>query len=311
MAKEILEIRTLNVLVKLINQEIENGVAAVQQYTDSTKVVTYWKIGYYIKVHLDYKRNAAQYGAAFFPELAKELGLGVRTLYQALQFYESYPKILNEPRAECFWTHYKLLLRIKDLEVREIYYQKVLEKGLSSVQLEQMLKKAGLINARITSKEGILEENRGKLCISRLKVLVPGDSLHIDHGFHIYSALPAGKVVFSADDFVELSERRGEYSVEKVLDSNPKDLNNYLAYVKQYVDGDTLWVNIALGFGLVTCQKVRLRGINAPDIISELGVKAADFIRNRLAKCEFILLKSYWWDKFSRYLVNPNVVLKL
>jgi len=94
MAKEILQIRTLNVLVTLINAEIEKGVAAVQRYADSTKVVTYWKIGQYIKIHLDYKRNTAHYGESFFLQLAKELGLGVRSLYRALQFYESYPHSL-------------------------------------------------------------------------------------------------------------------------------------------------------------------------------------------------------------------------
>jgi len=47
-----------------------------------------------------------------------------------------------------------------------------------------------------------------------------------------------------------------------------------------------------------------LRGINAKNINSEDGNKAKSFIESKLSACEFIIVKTYWRDKYSRYLAD-------
>ena len=78
----------------------------------------------------------------------------------------------------------------------------------------------------------------------------------------------------------------------------------YVAVVKEIIDGDTLWVNIDLGFSTFICQKLRLRGINAEAPETEIGRKARSFIVSRLGACGFIIIKTYWRDKFDRYLTD-------
>jgi len=59
-----------------------------------------------------------------------------------------------------------------------------------------------------------------------------------------------------------------------------------------------------LGFDTWTCQKVRLRRINAPHLETGAGKKVRDFIAARLEKCEYVVLKTYWRDKYNRYLAD-------
>ena len=63
-------------------------------------------------------------------------------------------------------------------------------------------------------------------------------------------------------------------------------------------------MNIDLGFNNWTSQKLRLRNINAPDINTPEGIKVKDYISSRLKSCEFVIVKTHYRDKFTRYLVD-------
>ena len=52
----------------------------------------------------------------------------------------------------------------------------------------------------------------------------------------------------------------------------------YAGIVEHVVDGDTLWVDIECGFGIWTEQKLRLRGIDAPEMDTAEGREAKDFV---------------------------------
>lgn len=60
----------------------------------------------------------------------------------------------------------------------------------------------------------------------------------------------------------------------------------YSAYVKSVYDGDTITVDIDLGFRVILHdQKIRLLGIDAPEVRGEErpeGLKARDFLRNMI-----------------------------
>jgi endonuclease YncB( thermonuclease family) len=65
-------------------------------------------------------------------------------------------------------------------------------------------------------------------------------------------------------------------------------------------------VLIDLGFDLFIQQKLRLRGIDCPEIDTEEGVKAKKFVQARLNSCDFIVIKTYkdTFDKYDRYLAD-------
>jgi micrococcal nuclease len=53
----------------------------------------------------------------------------------------------------------------------------------------------------------------------------------------------------------------------------------YQATVDKVVDGDTLDLQVDLGFGVFTRQRVRLLGINAPEHNTDDGKKAIAFVQ--------------------------------
>jgi len=78
----------------------------------------------------------------------------------------------------------------------------------------------------------------------------------------------------------------------------------YKAQVLDIIDGDTIWLMINLGFGAFHRRKVRFRGINTAPVETEEGVRAKDFVISQLTPCKFIAVKTYWRDKYDRYLVD-------
>jgi endonuclease YncB( thermonuclease family) len=81
-------------------------------------------------------------------------------------------------------------------------------------------------------------------------------------------------------------------------------LFTYAAEVEKVVDGDTLRVIVDLGFGIKTRQYLRLRGLNCPEMDTEEGKKAAEFVRSRIRVTSEIILTSSRSDKYDRYLAD-------
>ena len=77
----------------------------------------------------------------------------------------------------------------------------------------------------------------------------------------------------------------------------------YRAYVRKIYDGDTITVDIDLGFGVVLHnQKIRLLRINAPEIRGEQrekGLVSRDALRNRISN-KWIRIKTER-DKKGKY----------
>ncbi len=77
----------------------------------------------------------------------------------------------------------------------------------------------------------------------------------------------------------------------------------YKAYVKKVYDGDTITVDIDLGFGvMLKSQKIRLFGINTPEIRGKSradGLKSRDALREKIAD-KWIIIKTKR-DKKGKY----------
>jgi len=65
-----------------------------------------------------------------------------------------------------------------------------------------------------------------------------------------------------------------------------------------------LRVIVDLGFGFKTRQYLRLRGLDCPEINTDEGKKAADFVRSRIKQADEIALTSSKSDKYDRYLAD-------
>jgi endonuclease YncB( thermonuclease family) len=73
----------------------------------------------------------------------------------------------------------------------------------------------------------------------------------------------------------------------------------YPAQVDRVYDGDTFWANVDLGFGLILHVKVRLYGINAPELHAPGGPQSRDYLIALLAKSSNIHISSVGWDNYG------------
>jgi len=78
--------------------------------------------------------------------------------------------------------------------------------------------------------------------------------------------------------------------------------------VKRVIDGDTVDLEIDLGFNIVITQRVRLKGINAPETrtldLAEkaLGNKAKTWLTEQLGTFSSLIIETTREDKYGRVL---------
>jgi micrococcal nuclease len=84
----------------------------------------------------------------------------------------------------------------------------------------------------------------------------------------------------------------------------------YKAYVRSIYDGDTIRVNIDLGFGVILVdQSIRLLGLDTPEIKGEerpQGLISRNFVTERIPVGSYITITTVKdrKEKFGRYLAT-------
>ena len=73
----------------------------------------------------------------------------------------------------------------------------------------------------------------------------------------------------------------------------------YRGVVDYVQDGDTVYCKLDLGFDITVYARVRLFGINAPEISTDAGKEARAFARQTLPVGKEVLVTSYGWDKYG------------
>ena len=77
----------------------------------------------------------------------------------------------------------------------------------------------------------------------------------------------------------------------------------YKAQVKSVIDADTIDVLIDLGFGVHTMQRLRLYGIDAPEMKTEAGKIAKEYVKSVLLGADasmFVYVRTFK-DKKDKY----------
>ena len=74
---------------------------------------------------------------------------------------------------------------------------------------------------------------------------------------------------------------------------------------KPIYDGDTVWLEVDLGFGLKFTENFRLLGINAPELRTPTGPAARDYLR-ALVEGQALVVKTSKdkKEKYGRYLAT-------
>ncbi|MEA2602065.1 MAG: hypothetical protein QOF89_3057 [Acidobacteriota bacterium] len=161
--------RLLGQLRTLIHKARQQALRAV----DAVQVRTHWEVGRHIVEFEQRGASRAQYGTKLLSRLAERLtaefgrGFDERNLRHMRAFFLGFP-IWNAVRSELSWTHYRLLLRVEDPQVRQWYMREAAGQNWSSRALERQI--GTLYYERLlTSKErrSVREE-----AVQRLEALV-------------------------------------------------------------------------------------------------------------------------------------------
>ena len=152
-----------------------------------------------------------------------------------------------------------------------------------------------------------LQAKRGRLFTYRLIEAPSGRGLRLDLGFGILLKRPLDRIDKPLEgSLVEVVRRPGDgepvFRLRTIHDR--RAFYSYRAYVERVIDGDTLWLDVDCGFQVWTRQKVRLRGIDTPELLTKEGQEAKAFVASALSENTSVAITTTKPDKYDRYLAD-------
>ena len=203
------------------------------------------------------------------------------------------------------WAHYRTLIQVADKTQRKALAAEAASNGWTSRQLEERVRPVTLLNDVLAAKSKEpkpgrppkpLAPKRGTIGVYR--ITSDGDSL--DLGFTSYLELTNDEGTgLKAGSLVRL-ESNG--NITKAEDAKISDLYTYRAEVLRVVDGDTLWMKINLSARHWLKEKLRLRGLDCPEMDTAEGKAAKQFVEALVTQARIITITTTKPDKYDRYL---------
>lgn len=134
----------INKLYNTITQIIEEARKTIYRTANFTMVQAYWNIGRAIVEEEQNGKERAEYGQEVITQLALKLtqkhgrGFTETNLKYMRQFYQLFEKS-HALRDELSWTHYRLLLKVKNDQARQFYMQETIDCNWSTRSLERQI----------------------------------------------------------------------------------------------------------------------------------------------------------------------------
>ena len=128
------------------------------------------------------------------------------------------------------------------------------------------------------------------------------ERLLLDLGMGAQHALvPNAQTGLEPGDVVKTNRNGGLYEVE------PGDSGNLYTFkvaVTRVVDGDTFWARVDYGFRFYQPWKVRLRGVDAPELPTDAGEHAKVWVEERLSDVPFVVMTTTKVGMYGRYIAD-------
>lgn len=284
-------------LIADITRLYQNARLALAQF--------YWETGRLI-VELEQEGSVrAPYGKGLLRRLSADLsrqlgpGFSVRNLRRMRGIY-----LANQKRptsAELTWSRQVELLTVKNTSLRRRLEKKARHEGLTTRQIRALVKNELRSSHRPlvdSARRQLLEPLKGKIGIYR--ILKIKNKLQWDRGFESYQELsPALSRRLRAGDFVRLAE---DGVLQKLPRGREADLYTYDAELLRAIDGDTLWMRLWLARFDWRKEKLRLRGIDAPELATPEGQAARRLVESLFKEAVSVTVRTTRPDKYHRYL---------
>ncbi len=272
-------------------------------------VQAHWEIGRTIvEIEQDGASRAA-YGSGLLAQLSFDLsrergqGFSSTNLKRFRQFYLLNPK--GAPAHLLTWAHHVELLSVHDTKKRLALEKRAQEEELLRHELRGLIRKVQEKEKSLRPRSvnvTPLVPKRGPLHVYQIRCGADigwpdPDVLVLDHGFRFYKTLsPAESKSFKAGDIVEVCGQTLRKTTRVAMPSF-----TYTAYLQKVIDGDTFWAAIDADRGQITRQKLRLRGIDCPELNTPEGKAAKKFVESVLAGVASLTIFSYKNDNHDRF----------
>ena len=301
-----------------LRKQVHSTLLLGQQKIEQAKVQTYWRTGRLIQEHIRrHGSHSDHYGEQVVRKLAGDLKVQPRLLWRCVQFSEAFEIVSGRTLSSyphLTWTHYRELMTLPDENLRLDFMRRAEKSEWTAQELAQKIQREVRANGDVLKTAGALPApkklipKRGQLYTYRLiapeTIHAAEPGLWLDLGFQIRRRLPkSAKGPYREGQIVESRKTDAGCAVER-SERGEKDLYTYEAAVERVVDGDTLLVEVDLGFDTRVREYLRLRGIDAPELATPEGYKARAFVERELRKAPGIILRSYRAEKYGRYLAD-------
>lgn len=291
-----------------LRKKVEETLLLGQRKIEQAKVQIYWQTGKLIQQHLArYKTRSDRYGEQVIAQLSEDLDVSRDVLWRCLKFAESFKIVVAPPQSSLSWTHFTKLITVHDEQTRLSLLRRAEKSHWTSDELarkiDQEVKEHRSIGNGKSARS--VQPSSPKLIPRKGEVYTYVFYQLIDLGFKIHQQLPQNAPGnLKPGQIIEtIKNKDGDYEVRRST-HREADLFTYKANVVRVVDGDTLYVDIDLGFKTGVFQYLRLRGIDAPELGTPEGKKAKAFVERELARVPYIILTSSRSDKYDRYLAD-------
>ena len=131
------------------------------------------------------------------------------------------------------------------------------------------------------------------------------EQIFLDLGFHMTRHLEPGSLPDPSPGLlVTPAASRTRRHRFKLLPPNTRRFT-YVAWIHRVIDGDTLIGVAELDLGLQTWPlRLRLRGIDTPELNTLAGQNARTFVEDALSQVDFVVISTTKTDTYGRYLID-------
>lgn len=300
--------QTLAELVRCVKRVLITG----RREIDIAWLRTYHETGRLINAHLLNCNARAEYGAKVYADLSEETGVSTRTLHECAQVQRCFP--ILRISAQLGWSHFVALSQVGDTKQRDALTLQAERGGWNVAALKQRVR---ALNAALDIEVETHEvtdpaaDGTGNPAVARLTpkrgtpglhlIVDRGDGPAVDLGFKLYRLLDADqRRRFAKGDIVRLTEER----ITRIAEATRSDLFTYAAGLRRVVDGDTLVIGLEVAPGIWLEEKLRLRGLDCPEMDTAAGKAAKRFVEGLIATTVDITIVMSKVDKYDRYLAD-------
>jgi endonuclease YncB( thermonuclease family) len=294
----------MNTLVSTSYKKLIADIVQLYERARKSQVDFYWNTGRRIVEVEQGGSKRAPHDSGLLRRLSEDLsaklgsGFSVTNLQRMRLFFLANPKYATSTNLT--WSQQVELLRLENHGKRLVLERKAVREGLSVKALRK------LVRSEYRRSDGQkLSRSAGRAPLAPIKgrigiyrIIESDGALHWDKGFASYRELSGSEArTLKKDDFVTLNKNR----LEKIA-GKPADLYTYEATLDRVIDADTFWMKIWLARPEWRREKLRLRGIDCPELNTPEGQAAKRFVEGLFRKARKITVTTTKPDKYHRYL---------